>query len=335
MGLIAFETECFTGSTPPPTAGNLSVSIAQLLSAAATVGATPVGLGTPPRPIIELVWRMALVGSNVEDNGRRWHRTAAYNRLDRSEKSAVSYFLGMAQTKVMCAGLLHVSHLVHLDAWMSIQRYPPTRVTRPDLVGLNVGNKTVSIAVEAKGRSGDWDRKVVDKAKAQAMALPKLVTTTSALRVASLAYFNTRREWCSYLEDPEGNNDELYEPLSIESLLVAYYRPLVAAVLDPSVIPADAGDDDIRAGRLPGLDVVFGLPHSIIRIVQTLPLVGPISQEDLEGAGQALVQEVTRVYRIYSSRAVVDVQPDQRYAITPARYVGLDGVLVELGPSWL
>lgn len=117
MGRVAFETSGFAALAPPP-AGDLLVSPARLAWAAATVGATPVSLGGIPRPYLELCWRVALASAAIEESrlSGRWVRTAAYDRLDPSEKSAVSYFLGMAQAKITCEMLLGVPHLVHLDA---------------------------------------------------------------------------------------------------------------------------------------------------------------------------------------------------------------------------
>ena len=156
--------------------------------------------------------------------------TDGYWRLDPSEKRAVSYFLGMTQAKIMCERLLRAPHLIHLDAFLAMIGQS-TRTSRPDLVGLSLPAMDVTIAVEAKGRTGGRDDEVIRKAKKQARSLPGVLSTSSALRVASVASFDARRRWEAYLEDPPGPVQPL-DSLTPGALLAAYYRPLVAALLE-------------------------------------------------------------------------------------------------------
>lgn len=118
---LHFETSGFAGPGPAAS-GDLPVSWPCLIRAAITVGASPVSLGTHPRPLVELCWRAALVGANLEHDASadRWRKAAAYKRLDPSEKSAVSYFLGMTQAKITSEMLLGVPYLVHLDAVLAL-----------------------------------------------------------------------------------------------------------------------------------------------------------------------------------------------------------------------
>jgi hypothetical protein len=91
-------------------------------------------MGGMPRPLIELCWRAALAAASLEEDrsSERWVKTAAYRRLDASEKSAVSYFLGMTQAKIMCGRLLRAPHLIHLDAYLAMIGVHATRTSRPD-----------------------------------------------------------------------------------------------------------------------------------------------------------------------------------------------------------
>jgi hypothetical protein len=248
----------------------------QLVRAAITVGATPVALGATPRPLIELCWRATMTAATLaEDLRRRWVRTSAYERLDPSEKSAVSYFLGMTQAKITCEALLGVPRLVHLDAVVALLGYPASRLTRPDLLAFDPATMSYTLAVEAKGRSGGWDQKAVCRAKGQACSLPMVVGTSSALRVASLAYFEDHA-WRAYLEDPEPALDELSDWVTIELLLVAYYRPLVAVLRTDGVrLVRSTADDGIASGELPGMDLTLGLPLAIVDAFGDDELVGP------------------------------------------------------------
>lgn len=103
-----------------------------------------------------------------------------YKRLDASEKSSVSYFLGMTQAKITCQRLLGASHMIHLDAYLAMIGQPAAHASRPDLVGVGLPSTDCTIAVEAKDRSGSRTAKVTDKAKEQAKSLPGIMSTSSA-----------------------------------------------------------------------------------------------------------------------------------------------------------
>src|ERR1700678_1004019 len=130
----------------------------------------------------------------------------------------------------MCERLLLAPHLIHLDAFLAMIGQS-ARTSRPDLVGLGLPAMDVTIAVEAKGRMGGRVDEVIRKAKDQARSLPGVLSTSSALRVASVASFDAKRRWIAPLEDPPGPVRPL-DSLTPETLLVAYYRPLVAALLE-------------------------------------------------------------------------------------------------------
>jgi hypothetical protein len=329
---LSFETSGFP-MPGPAASGDLQVTPARLTWGAITVGATPVALGARPRPFIEMSWRAAVVEASVEEEASsgRWIMTDGYYRLDRSEKSAISYFLGMTQAKVTCDMLLNVPHLVHLDAILALQGRS-TNVSRPDLVGFDYASMTYSITVEAKGRTGGRTKRVVSNAKEQAKLLPTVVGTTSNLRVASVAFFGSDYRWRAYLEDPAGPYQGLGSQ-TIQRLLVAYYRPIVATLLTAGVDRTD-GDDATVFARLPGIDLTLGLPSSIVNSVSQLPLIGPASPDQIDRVGRTLIGIISNL----PSRSLTDL-PDWNArgaleAQTPKSFTGSDGVQVELGESW-
>jgi hypothetical protein len=272
-----------------------------------------------------------MVEANIEERtgrlGTQWVKTHAYHRLDPSEKSAVSYFLGMTQAKITCELLLGIPHLVHLDAVLGVLGHP-TKASRPDFVGFDFRSPDYSIAVEAKGTSGRHQASVAAGAKAQARLLPSIVGTTSSLRIASVASFGAAHQWRAYLEDPPGSPGTL-DSLTIGALLVAYYRPLVAALLA-------AGTDGVDSSgtawaRLPGIDVRLGLPTRVIGMLRELPFTGPVHPNQLDTVAQDLVDviqaETSNFTSDWPSRARLDAE-------VPDRCTGLDGVQMDLGPSW-
>lgn len=332
MALLPFKTSGFPAPAPA-LSGDLQVTLAALQWAAMTVGATPVALGAHPRPFIEMSWRAAMVEASVEEDASsgRWVMTDGYYRLDRSEKTAISYFLGMTQAKVMCEMLLGVPHLVHLDAILALQGQT-TNQSRPDLVGFDYASMTYSIAVEAKGRTGKRTAKVTNDAKRQVMRLPTVVATTSNLRVASVAFFDRNYFWRAYLEDPAGPYEEL-EPQTIETLLVAYYRPIVAT-LSTAGIDRTIGDDDTVFARLPGIDLTLGVPRVIVNSFSELPLTGPVPDELVNSVGRNLRVIVSDLpgksptrWPDWNARGALEAQH-------PRSFTGSDGVQVQLGESW-
>jgi hypothetical protein len=332
MALLPFTTRNFTG--PVAASGNLPLSLEQLIWAAVTVGATPISLGARPRPLAEVSWRSALAAANVAEDpsANRWVKTDAYWRLDPSEKSAVSYFLGMTQAKFTCAMLLGVPHLIHLDAVLALHGRT-TKESRPDFIGFDFASRTYTVAVEAKGRTHGRTDAVTEKAKEQAGLLPSIVSTSSTLQVASVASFDTDGCWQAYLEDPPGAYQAVNQQ-TIEGLLVAYYRPLVSALLAAG-INENASDDATAVAQLPGMDMYLGLPHAIVTALHDMSPTGPVPAGELESAGAILASFLRDL-----PGGLSDPVPDQKSSPPESStdnqtfYTGLDGLYVALGPSW-
>lgn len=334
MALLPFRTNKFTAPAPP-LQGNLPVSIARLVWGAATVGASPVALGAPPRPLIELCWRVALTGANVSEDARssRWVKTGSYNRLDPSEKSAVSYFLGMTQAKVTCEMLLGVPHLVHLDAVLALLGQT-TKESRPDFIGSDWATMSYTVAVEAKGRTRGRTKAVTDKAKLQAGLLPSIVGTSSNACVASVASFDNDGYWVAYLEDPPGPYEGL-EALTIEILLVAYYRPLVAALVTAGINEAES-DDLMTVALLPGIDVRLGLPTAVVNALRNYLEPELLSASQIRTIGAALLEALAELPGKAEAADAVESWESRgaQEAEVPSSCTGFDSVEVQLGSSW-
>jgi hypothetical protein len=170
-------------------------------------------------------------------------------------------------------------------------------------------------------------------AKKQAQSLPAVVSTSSAVRVASVASFDPRGCWEAYLEDPPDSSTAMAS-LTAGSLLAAYYRPLVAA-------QAESGDGQVTEGngmtmaQLPGIDLVLGIPTVIVTVIQTLPLTGPVSADQLR-AVEADLLEVIRSRQLTSraDAAGLDIEEAEGQPAPSPSYTGLDGIYVGLGSSW-
>lgn len=186
--------------------------------------------------------------------GCNWVRSSSYDRLDASEKGAVSYFLGMIQACLMARAKLNVSHLVHVDSALRIIGKRPARKARPDLVGYprsqaRITSGAARLIVESKGRTNRYSEASLLKAKTQVQSLAgpvSLLLGSNYTGVASMAYFdqmgsgssnrrvrNGPRIWMSYLVDPEpnGSRQSILSDEQFRTLIdIAYYLPTVEAI---------------------------------------------------------------------------------------------------------
>jgi hypothetical protein len=298
-----------------------------------TVGVSPASLGGPSRPLIEICWRAAMVLASLEPDpvSGRWRKSHSYHRLDPSEKSAVSYFLGLTQAKITCELLLGVPHLVHLDALLVLHGMP-IRDSRPDLIGFDPVSRAYGIAVEAKGRTNGRTADVTAEAKKQAGLLPPVPGVPSDVGVASVSSFDTRGRWQAYLEDPPRSRDS-QDNQGIGPLLVAYYRPLVFALQDAG-IDRGASDRATVVARLPGMDMRLGLPGDVVSIISQVPATGPIPAGRLREAAAGLAEAITGDTTQLGMGGVLNLADEDLEAQSLRYCTGLDGVSVELGPSW-
>jgi hypothetical protein len=191
-----------------------------------------------------------------------------------------------------------------------------------------------TIAVEAKGRTWDRDRDVIRKAKKQASSLPGVLSTSAAIAVASIASFDEHDQWEAYLEDPPGPAQPLAS-LTVESLLAAYYRPLVASLLAAG--GQTTNDDAVTRARLPGIDLILGIPTPIVTIMRPLPPVGLVTIEQLNDIGAGLREVLSE--RLLAARygtSQVDEEVEEVDAAPGIlhSYTGLDGIYIGLGPTW-
>lgn len=283
--------------------------------AAITVGVSATSASPGSRPLAELTWRSALMESSLEFSNGLWLKSRSYESLDISEKSAVSYFLGMAQTQLTCALLLDIPTLVHLDTYLrTIGR--PTMQSRPDFLGFKWGMGS-AVAVEAKGRSNGFDDQLVGRAKAQAQRLPALTGLVSTA-VASVAWFDKDGVWHALLVDPPS------EPSGVEfkasAILAAHYLPVVRAA---AASDWTSTDDDRISFDVPPIDLAVSMPTEVFEA---------LNRSDVSWSEEALAEAGDRIGEILEPGTLTAEEHDLNVA--DDSYRGGDLVEVKLGPSW-
>ncbi|MCF6377995.1 hypothetical protein L2K70_10295 [Nocardioides KLBMP 9356] len=271
---------------------------------------------------------MTLVASTLDVTGNRWRRSDGYDRLDGTEKGAVSYFHGMTMAQLACAEVLDVPSLVHLDRVLALMGKKATHRSRPDFLGVHPFLKTTSVAVEAKGRSNGIDLPALKTAKDQAKLLPTVTGVVATLAVASMSYFaapsGSDPAWQCRLEDPPRQRSA--DVIDRSAIIALHYEPLVAAA---SSRDAD-GQGEFLRWHLRDVDAWLWLPAVVFELGVPLLAGGSLAMfEDVGAAIEAALIELVEA-KDFSER--LDIASRSRDA--GRFYLGQNGVGIELGESW-
>ncbi|ELM3615339.1 hypothetical protein RYR54_000952 [Aeromonas sobria] len=167
--------------------------------------------------LYEIINRSTLVWLTLKQNANKLEKSSVYTDMDPTEKTFVSFSLGMIMSKIFALKLLGIPWLEHVSSVNSSVVTKTQTKSRPDLIGLN--KRKEYIIFEAKGRSNNFDSAVQAKAKNQTKVIHKIGSLQPVLRVACQSYFNNSLE--VYIEDPE---DIQEEPINIEISETDYFE---------------------------------------------------------------------------------------------------------------
>lgn len=230
MPILTYEATSFPTSYGPAFVGShdLTFNWAELVWAAISVGRRELSHITRhgPYSTFEIVYRVSILYANLrETTTNSIRRSEAYKGLDPSEKGAVSYFMGLAVTKLFIERLLDVPWLMHLDVYREeLKPVLSKGETKPDLVGRNTSGNW--IAIESKGRTHGFNQTALDRAKEQVENLSTINGTAPSLRVALLTHFGSGHLQCAVNDPDEKKEGKIIDiPLTQEKFKVGYYRP--------------------------------------------------------------------------------------------------------------
>lgn len=175
---------------------SIDVSWAELIHAAITVG-KPESSYILKHGVLsryELLMRVYMLKVNFKETMypvAYFEQTEVYKSLDPSEKTSLSYFMGLTTAKLLTNRFLGVSWLIHLDSFKKIKKFQKyflkfNSKKRPDLLGLNSSQEW--LVMEAKGRSGKLPKDLIKKALIQTHALDTISNQPPFLRVACASY---------------------------------------------------------------------------------------------------------------------------------------------------
>ena len=208
--------------------GTLTTSWDDILWAALTVGRPNIAyvFQHGKASLYEAIFRLSLIRTAIEqDTSGYLKRTAAFTKLDPTEKGAVSYFLGMTLCKLFAAKLLDIPWLLHLDVFRELLNPTLLGRSRPDLVGEDIcGGWHV---FECKGRSSSQPSNR-DKIKAiiQAQSISAVDDVRCSLQVGTFAFFKSN-VLHFYWSDPELKDHSL-KLVSPMQKWRYYYEPVLA-----------------------------------------------------------------------------------------------------------
>ena len=341
MPIVNYRAHAFNNRLGVNATQQINVSWPQIVHAAITVGRRGWSdvLKNGRHSLFEMYYRASMVYANLQTScSDRIIKTGAYKGLDPSEKSAISYFLGLTFTKLIAGRIFGIHWLMHLDVYSHLLQVL-IGGGRPDLVGQDRSGRWC--VFEAKGRSNGMDRKVIAKAKAQTQGLRTICSRTPVLRVASITYFSGQ-SLRLHLEDPdEIDKDAVDLDIPEDQFQQDYYRPFMALI-----------DEQRGAGRGATIDqrMITVEVASIERRIHVVDL----EDSDLEIGLEEQVHETlrsqdirSRIIRIMPSTPEplkrLDTVASQWRNTLPDEpmakgeddsFLGPDGIFVRLRRSW-
>ena len=309
MPIVRYNATNFPTAYHPGLAGSHSLSFtwAELVWSAISVGRAELLhlFRYGPFSAFEMVYRAAILYANLnQTNANRLRRSSAYDGLDPSEKSAISYFMGLTLSKLFADKLLDVPWLMHLDVYRA-QLDPALLAgsSRPDLVGQNSSGQW--IAIESKGRTNDFDQAALSRAKEQVESLSTIGGVAPTLRIALLAYFDEGRLACA-VDDPDEHDKRDFKeipdiPLTREKLIEGYYRPFREWVREaPNIEIEEINNRRYRVGYMPEVDVSIGIEDELLVETAAEAPQGLRRRESTENEYQAPDGLLVRVGELWS-----------------------------------
>lgn len=226
MPTIPYEAKHFGRHWGPSLAGGGSMTIPwqDFVWAAITVGKPGISYLLAHRwhSISDIIVRAHTVYANLREKHLHVEKSTLYERLDPTEKGAISYFIGMMAAKIVGQRLLNTPWLFHLSTFSTIGGIiTPHSKSQPDLIGLN--NRGNWIIVEAKGRTNGYNDEAMMAAKNQTRKVRQINGQYPALRAAVQAYFKPTLNFA--IHDPDEFDDDAVDLfVQTEQALHRYYQ---------------------------------------------------------------------------------------------------------------
>lgn len=298
MPVIPYRATNFSGTLAAVNGnGQLQVTWAQLVWAAITAGkAAGDEYAYGIYSAVERLHRASMMRAYLlEGNSGRLLQTMPYVTSDPSEKTSISFYLGITLAKLFAEVFFDVPRMLHVAVYgENYQVAAGQGASRPDLIGLSVNGDW--FVFEAKGRSNGFEADALAAAKVQAEQIISIDNAVPACRIASQCFFSTDGLRFRMDDPPRSARGRTRAvKMTVNDFDHAYYEPLQNIIASRET----AADIDIAGRRFRGVRIAEA------DILVALPEQGPL----------AITNQGTNV-------------------ASGSEYLGKDGVLVQLGSSW-
>jgi hypothetical protein len=253
-------------------------------------------------------WRAATIRMAVRRKRGALVRPPEWRQLDSSEKATITSLLGVITTKLLTERILGAPYLLFLDVHFNLVRRAGAPRLRPDFVALAPqGTGWRYFSLEAKGRAR-FSQATLDKGKDQAKSLGRVDGIKVKAHVVCYTTMPAGR-LAARFHDPTPDEENLHETSIINGeSLSAYYRSLQALYEfreETLERVSRIGSHDTELTRLPELDVAVGI-HPLV--------LGAMDSPE-------------RLHAVLPKLATLSAETKGE--------VGLDGIVVVPGQSWL
>lgn len=187
----------------------------------------------PEKRRLETLYKMFLVENALETEGDRLKKSRKTAYLDSSEKSVISYYMGMFFTKMIGSRLYDSEFLTNLNLIRSQEKgeYIDFFASewRPEMIGYHPAEKKWSVW-EAKGGSNRREQ-ALKKGADQLEAIGTLNGERPDPAAVCMTYYD-HSYLCGILREPSGNAEGEQIKFSSEDFFQAYYKPILELFLD-------------------------------------------------------------------------------------------------------
>lgn len=182
---------------------------------------------------LEFLYKLFLVETALDAEGDRLKKAKKTAYLDSSEKSVISYYMGMFFTKMISHRLYKSEYLTNLnlietpDGKEFIDFFASE--WRPEMIGYKPDTQKWSVW-EAKGGS-NYREQALKKGAAQLRSIGMLNSSKPDPAAVCMTYYD-HGYLCGILREPDGDTEGEQLKFSEEAFYKAYYRPICELFLD-------------------------------------------------------------------------------------------------------
>jgi hypothetical protein len=294
MPRIPYRATRFTGAFAQLNTNNgeITVTWAQLVWAAITAGkAAGDEYAYGIYSALERLHRASMMRSYLMQTSSGFiARTVPYQMSDPSEKTSISFYLGMTLAKLFAELLFDVPRMLHFAVYaQNYQIVAAQGDSRPDLIGLS--DTGAWYVFEAKGRSNAFDAEALATAKDQAEQILSIDNLAPLCSVACQAYFSSTG--LSFrMDDPPPRRSVRSRTIKISRTEFehAYDDPIRSVVeLRRGNVPLNYGNRRFRGARIEEADLWVAIPDGD-QVLTVNPEAGILDHDEYLGGDGVLVR---------------------------------------------